>query len=142
MPRLHEINDLYFTEAGDFFVSAQGDLLDTKYDSYRGMIQRIDTRIKSAKNSWDLQPNIGASLTDFLGKRSSSELGRTIKQRLYNELYQDDLLRSGELTVDVFPATATQLGIAIIIKPPGVTGQITRMYTYSLSDNQIFIRSF
>lgn len=142
MARLDKINDLYYSEAGDFIVSPQGDLLDTKLTAYRGFLQRIDTRVGSSKGDWDLQRSVGAGLTDFLGKVSSEQLALAVKRRVYDELYQEDLCRAGELTVDVLPIDKHSLAVTVIIKPPGATGQIVRLYTYSLSDNKIFIRNF
>lgn len=140
-PRFKEI-DLYWTEAGDLFLDADlGDIADTKDDFYRAFVQRVDTRMGSAKGDWKMQPHIGAGLTDFVGKKNSSRLARIIKQRVYTELIQDDLLRAGELTVDVLPITATKVAIGVVIVPPGSVQSITRMYTYDTRDNKVDLRS-
>lgn len=139
--RFNKINDLYFTESGDFVLGTNGDLEDTKNDFYRGFIQRIDTRMRSSKGDWRCTPDVGAGLTDFMGKRNTQELGRLIKSRIYTELYQDDLLRSAEVVVDVLPMSGTQVAIVLIITPPGTTGQIALTYTYSLKDNKIMLRN-
>jgi len=138
--RLKGTVDLYFTEAGDFYLSPQGDLEDTKLDYYRGFLQRLDTRIMSAKGDWATQQQVGVGLTDFVGKRNTADLGRAIKSRVYSELIRDDLLRPAEFTVDVIPVTATKLAISVIVQPPGSTGTLTRLYTYSTLDNKVYGR--
>jgi hypothetical protein len=139
--RMHEINDLYFSEAGDFFVDDNGDLRDTKFDAYRGLIQRVDTRILSSRGDWAPEPGVGANLSDFLGKKNNARIGQAIKERIENELRQEDLLRAGEFAVDVVPIASEQIAILVIITPPGITGQITRLFSYSLRDNKIYLRS-
>lgn len=140
-PRFKEI-DLYCMEAGDFFLDTdRGDIADTQDDFYRAFIQRVDTRMSSGKGDWRLQPQIGAGLTDFVGRRNSAELARFIKQRVYTELLQDDLMRAGELTVEVLPITATKVAIGVIVVPPGSVQSITRMYTYDTRDNKVDVRS-
>lgn len=141
MARFEQIVDLYWTEAGDLALSQQGDLRDTKTDAYRGFVQRIDTRVSSARGDWKTELQMGAGLTDFVGKRNTPELAKAIRQRIYNELYQEDLLRASEVSVDVIPISGSKLAIAVIVKPPNATGQITRLYSYSLTDNKIYLRS-
>ncbi len=139
--RLKSNVDLYFTEAGDFFISPQGDLEDTRLDFYRGFTQRVDTRMSSAKGDWATQPQMGVGLTDFSGKRNTAELGRAIKARVYSELLRDDLLRPNEFSVDVIPISATHLAISVVVQPPGSLGTITRLYSYDLRDNKTYGRS-
>ncbi len=140
-PRFKD-TDLYFTEAGDFFLDVDtGDLADTSNDFYRGFIQRIDTRVSAAKGDWKYQPLIGVSLTDYTGKQNTADLGRQIKQAVYGELIQDDLLRPGEFSIDVLPVADDQLMIGVFIALPGTQHSITRTYTYSVRDNKIDVRS-
>ncbi len=141
MARLKDSVDLYFTETGDFFLDTNGDLADTSKDLYRGLVQRIDTRMKSSKQDWATQPSVGAGLTDFLGKRNTAELGQVIKSRVYSELYQEDLLRAGEVVVETFPISKTQVGISIIISPPRSSGRIALIYSYDMRDNKLMMRN-
>ena len=71
MARMNEIVDLYWTEGGDFVLGDNGDFEDTHLDNYRGLLQRVLTRIKSHRGDWALQPSVGAGLGRFAGKPNS-----------------------------------------------------------------------
>lgn len=136
-PRFKEI-DLYYTEDGDFFLdTATNDIADTKNDLYRAFIQRLDTRLNSGKGDWILQPNIGVGLTDFVGKKSSASLARTIKDRIYSELLLDNFLRPNEFTIEVLPLSQIKLAIVIFVRPPNSLQTINKVYYYDLRDTKI-----
>jgi len=141
MSRFEKIIDLYFKEEGDFYLGDNGDLADTKNDLYRGFLQRVDTRMRSGKGDWSAQSQLGAGISDFLGKKNNEATARALKSRIYTELYQDDLLRATELTVDILPITSTAIVIALIIKPPASTGQVVIVYSYDLRDNKLMLRN-
>lgn len=140
LDRLKKSVDLTWGDSGDFFIK-DGDLKDTKLDLYRSFIQRVDTRMSSAKRDWATQPLVGVGLTDFLGKRNTKELGQAISARVQSELLRDDLLRPGEFQVDVVPISATKLMILLVVRPPGSTSTITRFYSYCTSENKVSVRN-
>lgn len=141
MARMKEIVDLVYTESGDFFLGKNGDLADTKLDLYKGFIQRVHTRMSSGKGDWLTEPEVGVGLTTFVGKQNTAKVAEAIKRKVYSELLQDDLLRPAELVVDVLPVTEHEIAIALIITPPRSRQQLTLMYTYSVADNKVHLRS-
>jgi len=141
MARMNKIVDLYWTESGDFVLGDNGDFKDTALDNYRGLLQRVLTRIKSQRGDWALQPTVGAGLGRFAGKPNSEATGVRIKNAISNQLLQDDLLRGGEFEIDVFPVTKYSVAIAIVITPPRSGGQVTLTLTYDARDNSIVPRN-
>ena len=141
MARFKETVDLYFTDAGDFVLGENGDLRDTKNDHYRGMLQRILTRISSRKGDWALQQTVGVGLSGIIGKPNNAESGALLKNLIYTELLQEDLLRSAEFVVDVFPVNQYVVAAAIIISPPRSGGQIVLTLTYDTRDNRMIPRN-
>ena len=141
MARMDKIVDLYWTESGDFTLGENGDFEDTKLGHYRGLLQRVLTRIKSHRGEWALQPGVGVGLGKFAGKPNSAETGERIKNAITVQLSQGDLLRGQEFTVDVFPVTKHSVAIAIVITPPRAGGQVVLTLTYDARDNRIIPRN-
>lgn len=141
MARFGQINDLYFTDAGDFVLGANGDLEDTKLHAYRGFIQRVKTRMMSKRGEWILQPGVGADLSEFAGQPNTRETGDRIKSRVITELTWDGLLQSQELIVDVIPVDDRQIAIIIFMTPPQSENNLILNFTYDLRDNRLVPRN-
>lgn len=141
MARFEEIIDTYFTDTGDFFLGDNGDLRDTLNDSYRGMLQRVLTRVQSRKGDWATQTSVGAGLTAVIGKPNTAEAGAAIRNLIHTELLQEDLLRSSEFVVDAFPLTKHIVAVAIVITPPRSGGQVVLTFTYDVRDNRMIPRN-
>lgn len=141
MARFNKINDLYWSNDGDFVLGDNGDLEDTKWDAYRGFIQRVLTRMMSSRGDWSLQSTVGAGLGAFVGRPNTQEIGLEVQQRVYAELQQEDLLMGRELQVQVFPTSATSIAIVLIINPPGSGGQTVLTFTYDMRDNKLVPRN-
>ena len=134
--------DLLWTDSGDFSLDTKrGDLADTINHSYRALIQQISTRISSSKNDWRLIPNLGANLSQALGRPNTRELGNEIKGLVTSALLSGTLLTASELEVDVFPVSKTEIAILIIVTPAGDKAQIRLNFTYNTKDNKIIQRN-
>lgn len=142
MPRAYNDSlDLYFTSNGDFCLDETSKLKDTKLDQYRYLIQRINNRIGSTGNDWQLAPEVGANLTDFIGQRNTPENGKLIEQRIFNELTRGNFINSRHLSVKVFPISESGVGVIIAVNPPDTVGQVTLTYSYDYRDNKIVPRN-
>lgn len=139
--RFEEIVDLYFTQDGDFVLGENGDLQDTNLEAYRGFVQRVLTRMMSRRGDWSLHTDIGANLTSFVGLPNTEEIGSRIKDRVSSELYQENLLRGSELTVEVVPYANTAIAIILVIRPPRTAGQIVLSFTYDMRENKLIPRN-
>jgi hypothetical protein len=141
MARFEEIVDLYFTKEGDFFLSENGDLQDTIDETYRAFIQKVLTRMMSKQGDWALQPTVGADLTSFVGKPNTREVAQRMTDRIFAELQQQNLVRGGELKVEVMPLTNTTVAIALIVSPPRSRGQVILTFTYDMRENKLIPRN-
>lgn len=150
MARFQGIVDLVWTDDGDFSLEndvprgalgerAGGDFRDTKKLKYRGWLQRVQTRLESSALDWQYL-NVGANLESFRGAKNSKATGDAIKMRILNELTRDDLIRPHEMKIDVVPLSPTQIGVILIVTPPGSGEAITFTYSFSLKDTQVIPR--
>lgn len=139
--RPKQIRDFYYTDQGDFFLGENGDLEDTRMFLYRGLIQKIRTRLEANKGDWSLYPDIGAGLQGFRGRTNTRGLGDEIKSVVTNEVLRTNMLRSSEFTVDVIPTSDSSLMIILYIKPAGELGQIILPVSYDMRENKIIPRA-
>ncbi len=141
MARYKQINDLYFTDHGDFFVGESGDLEDTRDFHLRGFIQKVFTRLKSKPGEWALQGGLGAGLDAFVGLPNTEEVAVRIKELVWRQITQDDLVRYNEAVVDVVPVGQSKVAIIIaVLNAPGVAGEVLLTFTYDLRDNRLIPR--
>lgn len=96
-------NDFYFSDDGDFILSANKDFQDTISSPYRSLAQEIKTRLDR-------------SLDDFLGKQNTLDTGNKIKLRVITELTKYSLVATSDLNVDVIPTGKESVLIKIFIK--------------------------
>lgn len=138
--KYQSINDLYFTEGGDFFVGANGDLEDTKKHQYRGFIQKVLTKIKSTKGEWRLQPQLGANISFILGKKNTKEQADRLKSFILKELIKDSFISAKEINISVFPGSKETLIGIIEINPADTQKKFMLSFTYDFRDNRIHSR--
>lgn len=142
MNRYKRMVDLYFTDDGDFVLDENtGDLEDTLLYQYRGFVQRLLTRTMSQKGEWQQQKDVGAGISDFLGKRNTAELGERIRSRLYSELIKENLVAPADLNILVFPTGDTSVGIVLRIRPPGTQVKIQLTFSYDMRENRVIPRN-
>lgn len=139
--RPKQIRDFYYTDQGDFFLGQNGDLEDTRTYLYRGLIQKIRTRMESNRGDWAMWPDVGAGLQAFRGRANTRELGEEIKSVVTNEVLRTNSLSSSEFTVDVIPTSDSSLMIILYIKPAGELGQIILPISYDMRENKIIPRT-
>lgn len=96
-------NDFYFSDDGDFVLSANKDFQDTISSPYRSLAQEIKTILNK-------------SLDDFLGKTNTLELSLKIKLRVITELTKYGLIAVNDLNVDVIPLSNVSLLIKIFVR--------------------------
>lgn len=141
MSKYKYTTDFYFTDDGDFRLGSDGDFEDTANYQYRGLIQRVITRLSSAKGEWRLQPLEGVNLTDFLGKPNTREVGGRVRERVYSELIRDNLVSPADLKVEVFPLSKTEIAILVVITPPDIASKIFLTFSYDMKDNKLHPRN-
>ncbi len=134
-------NDLYWNSEGDFALGENGDFQDTKNFAYRGFVQQVLTRMESNRGDWPLQREVGASLSDFLGRTNSRETADDIRNRVLSELSQSGLVAPADLRVDVVPISANTILILLYITPAGSRKSIYLTFSYNMAENKFVARN-
>lgn len=133
--------DLYWTQEGDFaFDSVKEDILSTKNDHYRCMVQQILTRVMSNKGDWDLQKSLGSDVSQFMGQPNTRVTGQRLQERIIGELTRDGFISAPSLKVDVVPTGKSSVEIFIIVVPLGSRQAIRLSFGYDLSENRLVAR--
>lgn len=141
MPVYKNNIDLYFTAEGDYVLSPDGDLLDTKRALYRGFIQQVLTRLQSSRNDWRDQPDTGANFGEFVGLPNTRETGDLIISRVSSELIREGLVSQNDLNVDVVPLNANSIMVLVTLIPPGSSQAAFLSFTYDMRDNKLIPRN-
>lgn len=105
--------DLKWHWNGDFDISYEGDLGDTAYDALQSILQDIHTIAASSFNDWEIYPNYGATIDDFIGEANSRRTGNAIEGRLRLSLTSAGI-ENDDLDIRVVPIHANR--VLIIIK--------------------------
>lgn len=133
--------DLYWTQEGDFALDmSREDLLSTKDDHYRCLVQQILTRVMSNKGDWDLQSSLGCDVSNFLGQPNTRVTGQRLQERIVSELTREGLITPSALRVDVVPTGKSSVEIFIQVAPPGSRQAVRLSFGYDLSENRLVAR--
>lgn len=116
-------NDFYFSEDGDFILSANRDIQETSSDPYRSLFQEIKARLNYNRGEWP--NNLGANITDFNGKENTRENAEKIKLRMTTELTRNGFLNIKDFNITIVPLSSETL-LAIINIKSG-----TKLLTYN-----------
>jgi hypothetical protein len=110
---LYDSVDAYWTWDGDYAIGNNGDLKDTEEDLLLSLEQEIATVVKSELLDWELDPIVGATLSDFVGEPNTRENGRLIEDRIRFKLVDVGIVAPEDLTVRVVPTGVHELLIMI-----------------------------
>jgi len=133
--------DLLFDSGGDFiFDEDTKDFKDTTEIKYRAFLQQIHTVLMSSTGDWKSQPSLGANLKSFLGKPNTAELGNAIRNRITQSVL--GIMKQTEFSIEVFPISAQDIGIILLIEPEGDRVQLRLVYSYNTKDNILFSKNF
>lgn len=82
MTRIYDSIDFDWTWDGDFLIDSQGDLKDTGENLLLSFQNEVFTIVKSDLQDWREDPGVGADLGDFIGEPNTSDIGKSIEQRV------------------------------------------------------------
>lgn len=98
------MSDLYFTEAGDLAISADGDLAMVD-DAWRSHSQQAYIRLKTAIGDYLLYPGLGADLQRLVGQPQSEETGNLGRYLVMQALTRDSVLSAFPIDVKAVPVS-------------------------------------
>jgi hypothetical protein len=125
--------DLYWSDDGDFILSANKDIEDTSTESFRSLIQGIKARLNFNVGEWPGRgARIGANLADFHGKPNTEATGNLIKSRIISELTKSGFIATADLFVDVFPISLYAVLAKIVVRTP--VGLVTYNQRFSIRE--------
>lgn len=107
--------DLRFNWNGDFDLGPDGDLAHTTNDRLESVRQEIHDICASALGDWEVYPNRGASLDDFVGEPNTRLVGDRIHDRLRIALTSAGVVLEDDLDIRVVPVHLYRVLIVVKI---------------------------
>jgi hypothetical protein len=105
--------DAFWTTDGDYSIGNDGDIEDTSDDALASLVQEIQTIVKSEIQDWQLDPSLGATLSDFVGEGNTRENGQKIETRIQSKVLEAGILQSQDFVVRVVPISIYQIMILV-----------------------------
>ena len=115
MPSVYDALDLRWTWNGDYAVGHGGDLMDTSTDALMSLLQDIHNVCASALGDWELYPNLGAGLDDFIGEPNVRSRANLIHDRVRLSLVDANIVRESDLKIRVIPVHRHRVMILIAV---------------------------
>ena len=138
MAQIYDKSDLYWTSRGDYLIGNEGDIMDTKYDPLRSLVQELRTRVEADQGDWVVFPTVGADLRDYVGEPNSAVVAEGIRTRLLAAFARDGFVISRDMKVQHMPIDRDKLLVRASIKvaPTAANGNsdtliLTMVYNYS-----------
>jgi len=138
--------DLDWTWDGDYLVDDDGDLKDTSYDYLQSIRNEIATIVKSELLDWELDPTIGANLSDFMGEPNTREVGRQLEDRVETALVSAGVVYPEDVNARVVPIgthrvliTITVLTIATVNNQLDVSEPIVTSVVFDSTEQGLFV---
>ena len=107
--------DLFFTPDGDYKIGSSGDLVDTRNDLYRSLVQEISTLVSANLGEWALYPNIGANTSELIGTPNNAITSEMLKQKVEDAL-GPLLPRREDFEATIIPISENTLGILLTVQ--------------------------
>ena len=145
MPQNYDKVDFAWTAGGDIVLGHSGDILDTSHDPLRSLHQECVTRIKSEIKDWKSYPDLGASISDFVGEPNNKLIAEAIKTRITAALTKHGFINSKDISIKYAPIDIDRILFRITITVLATAEnrgsnyiKINTLYNYG--ENNIFAR--
>lgn len=113
MSGVYDALDAAWSWRGDFLPSDTNDLKDTSEDFLLSLCDQLHIVCASALKDWEIYPNRGATLDDFIGEPNTRTTGSHIHDRLRVAITSAGLVEEEDLDIKVFPVTNFKVVIVI-----------------------------
>lgn len=133
MPKNYDAVDCLWTSRGDYYIS-NGDIMDTSNDPLRSLVQETKTRAGSDQGDWAVYPELGASITDYVGEPNNKETCESIKIRIQSALTRNGYINSNDLKIMYMPVNAekTLFRVKIEVLPTVLNGNSDSILLHGL----------
>lgn len=116
------VKDLKYVWSGDFELADNGDLKDTSGNRLQSFVQEVQTRLYADLYDWELQPHIGASLSELKGEPNDRDTAEAGKAMIIAALTKDGLCDKSAVQVRYSPVGRHNLLYRIKIVLPEASG--------------------
>lgn len=101
--------------------------------------QLIKTRLQTENPDWELYENVGASLSDFIGKPNNPITGEIIEKRVYDTLLRGDAFKEEELTVNVIPISHKEVLVDVILDSNNLYLRYAFSLNFDIGINNVYV---
>jgi hypothetical protein len=101
------------------------DLRDTMDDGLQSLMQEVHTICASSLKDWEIYPNKGANLSDFVGEANNRSTGDAIHDRLRLALVASGTVIEEDLQIKVIPVHIYR--VLVIIKIDAVSTPLNKL---------------
>jgi hypothetical protein len=143
MARNYDSTDLVWTSRGDIAIGHNGDIADTFSDPLRSLYQEIRTRIMSEIGDWVIYPEIGASISDFVGEPNTKVTAESVKNRIQSALAKNGLINNSDMNILYMPIDIDKLLVRLSVKVAPTARNagsetLTINFIYEYSENNVY----
>lgn len=103
-PAIYDNVDVRFNWSGDFNLK-NGDLEDCSSDTLLSLKEQLNIICSSSLGDWELYPNRGANLDDFIGEPNTRNTASRIKSRLQLAILSTGLITDSDLSIKIIPVS-------------------------------------
>jgi hypothetical protein len=104
--------DVAFGWTGDMLLD-RGDFKDTSYNTLQSLLDQIHVICASSLEDWEIYPNKGAGLNDFIGEPNTRSSADRTHDRVRLAITSAGLVLEDDLEVRVVPVHANKVLIVI-----------------------------
>jgi hypothetical protein len=143
MAGVYDSNDFAWTLRGDYVISHDGDLMDTYEDPLRSVVEEIRDCVKSDKGDWKLYPEVGASISDYVGEPNTKLSAEAIKMRILTAITRNGLVNSNDVKILYAPIDIDKImfRLSLTVAPTArnrASQYLTLNVIYSYSENNVY----
>ncbi len=114
MANIYDDIDLKFSYNGDYDLSS-GDLADTSEDGLLSLRQQLHSIMASSFKDWEIYPNFGAGLNDFVGEANTRSTARTLQDRIRTSIISTGIVAEQDLQIKVTPVHIHKVLVTLLI---------------------------
>lgn len=137
--------DCAWTWDGDYAISDNGDLADTKSDGLQSLQNEIHTLLRSEFGDWEKHPVHASNLSDFRGEANTRQTAAAIEERIVSAITSSGLIAESDISLRITPVHQHQVLILIRINAAATPNNnlepgdsLVVSFTYDSLEDSIF----
>lgn len=143
MAEYYDAVDILWSDDGDLAIGRNGDIASTVFDPLLAIAQDIYDRVKCDRGDYSETPEIGASLSEFVGETNTRERGRQIERRILSSIRPGSYISLTDVAVNAFPISRDTIvaKLSLLVKPTRWNKNsriLTKLFFYSFDENHIY----